>query len=407
MLIRRRGGTNSLHFALLAALVLAAGLAGPAAAQEAGVYVVSGVKVDATADTVTQARSQAMAQGQSKAFDLLMQRLVPSQDLPRVPAIGSNEVDSLVTDFSVANERTSDVRYLADMTVRFQPDAVRSFLQRAGIDYAETQARPIVVLPLYKDADGWRLWDSPNPWHEAWLKGRHSNDLVPLEAPLGDIDDVIAVDAEAALAGDSSALQAIAGRYDAAEVLIARAQVSGDPAVIDIEGQRMLGDGGQVSDQVTQAEGEDLADALVRATDRLAAAMQGDWKAQNVLRFGSESQLTADVPIQSLNEWMDIRSRLQSLPQIRRVDIVYMTRGQVRVNLTYLGDQQALSQVLAQRNLSLTPESQGKWSLGFASGAAPRLEENAPLTAPAEDGALNSGGTTDSEAAPDAGTVAQ
>ncbi len=405
MLIRRLSGTIPLLFAVLAALFVVAGWAQPAAAQNAGVYTVRGVTVDATAASVIEARAQALAQGQARAFDRLIQRLVLSQDQARVPAIGSGEIGGMVTDFSVANERTSNVRYLAEMTVRFQPDAVRAFLQRSGIDYAETQARPLLVLPLYKDSAGWRLWDSPNPWHEVWLTGRHVDGLVPLEAPLGDIDDVIAVNAEAALAGDSNALQAIAARYGAAEVLVARAAVSGDPAVIDIEAQRHLGSGGKIADQITQADGEDLSAALGRASDRLAASFQEEWKAQNVLRFGSESQLTAEVPIQSLAEWNEIRSRLQSLPQVRRIDIVYLTRSQARIDLTYLGDQATLTRVLEQRDLSLMPAPLGQWSLGFLRGSAPIPQDSAPLSAPAGDAGLGTQANPDSQSP--AGAAAQ
>ena len=386
MLIRRRGGPLAAIFFLAAGLLSAGAGIPPAAAQNDGIFTVRGIPVDATAESVTQARAQAIAQGQARAFDRLMQRLVMSQDRQFVPQIGSNEAASMVADFSVANERTSDVRYLADMTVRFQADAVRAFLQRAGVNYAETQARPIVVVPLYRDDQGWRLWDSPNPWHEAWLNGPYNDDLVPFEAPLGDIDDVTAISVEAARNGDSSALRAIAERYGAQEVLLAEAQVSGNPATVQFQGQRLLGgSGGTVSDQVTQSEGEDLEDTLRRAAERIAAAYQEDWKAQNVLRFGSESQLIANVPIRSLGEWMEIRGRLQSLPQIRNIQIIYLTRGEARINLTYLGDQAGLSQVLGQRDLSLQPRPQGEWSIGFAAGAAPSLDGQQPLTAPAQD----------------------
>ena len=385
MLIRRLGGTIPFVFALLLAL--------PVAAQDSSIFTVRGVEVDATADSVTQARNDAMAQGQVKAFDRLMQRLVMSGERQNVPNIGSGEIRSMVTDFSLADERTSDVRYLADMTVRFQGDAVRNFLQRAGVNYAETQARPIVVVPLYQDSEGWRLWDSPNPWHEAWLNGPYANDLVPFEAPLGDIDDVSAIDVQAARNGDTAALQAIAERYGAKEVLLATAQVSGSPATIDFEARRLLGsESGTVADQMAQGEDEDLQSALGRAADRIAASYQESWKQENVLRFGSQSDLVADVPIGSLNEWMEIRNRLSSVPQVRDIEIVYLSRGASRVRLIYLGNTESLTRVLAQRDLSLQPPARGNWTLRLADGAVPAdqgsgsFSEPEAMNAPAAEG---------------------
>lgn len=390
MLIRRLGGTIPFVFALMLSL--------PAAAEDASIFTVRGIEVDATAESVTQARNDAMAQGQVKAFDRLIERLVMSGERQNVPEIGSAEIRGMVTDFSVANERTSDVRYLADMTVRFQPDAVRNFLQRARVNYAETQARPIVVVPLYRDGEGWRLWDSPNPWHEAWMNGPYSDDLVPFEAPLGDIDDVSAIDVQAAQNGDNDALRAIADRYGAKEVLLARAEVSGSPAVVTYEAERLLGDAsGSVSDRVTQGEDEDLVSTLQRAASRIAASYQESWKQENVLRFGSQSDLVADVPIDSLDQWMAIRSRLESVPQVRGIEIIFLSRGASRVRLTYLGDTDSLTRVLAQRDLSLQPPSGGNWTLLLADGAGTLSQGGAPMTepspmnAPAVEGGAESG----------------
>ena len=42
-------------------------------------------------------------------------------------------VSELVRDFEVADEKTSAVRYLARMTVRFREDAVRTLLREHGV----------------------------------------------------------------------------------------------------------------------------------------------------------------------------------------------------------------------------------------------------------------------------------
>src|SRR3546814_5337389 len=87
------------------------------------------------------------------------------------------------------------VRYLADLTFRFNPDQVRSLLRGAGVPFAETRSKPVVVLPVFGDsAAGPTLWTGTNPWRDVWAQRRGDDGLVPLTVPLGDLGDLAAVE---------------------------------------------------------------------------------------------------------------------------------------------------------------------------------------------------------------------
>src|SRR5690606_14883088 len=110
-------------------------------------------------------------------------------------------------------ERTSTNRYIAELTVQFQPDQIRQFLRSNGIAYAETRSQPVLVLPLYGPEESAVLWAGENPWLAAWQQHETGNELVPLVTPLGDLEDLTTVDAPQALAGDEEALRDMAERY--------------------------------------------------------------------------------------------------------------------------------------------------------------------------------------------------
>ena len=135
----------------------------------------------------------------------------------------------MVQDFSVAGERTSSVRYLADLTFRFRPSAVRSYLQQQGVAFAETRSKPVLVVPIYGAAGQAVLWEEPNPWRATWATREPDDGLVPLSVPLGDLNDVSSIDAEQALDGDRARLSALARRYGAEDVLINQLVLAGDP----------------------------------------------------------------------------------------------------------------------------------------------------------------------------------
>jgi len=369
MLLRRLLGT----VALLLLPVL-----GAAAQQRSDVFTVSPVAVDATAANATAARDQAVATGESRAFDLLMQRLTLASDRARLPKIGAAQLNELVQGFEVAHERRSGVRYLADYTVHFRAEAVRQLLRQAGIGFAETQSKPLAVLPVLHQDERSTLWDDPNPWRDAWANAKPAPGLVPLVRPLGELEDVQAIDAEAASHGDDERLQAISQRYRDADVLVTQATLRSDiePHTVDITSTRYSpGLPGTEQTWVTSAAanpGESDADMLGRAIAETLSQVEEAWKSANILDFRQSGTLLVRVPAASLQDWVAVRDRLAGIPAVRGARLLALDREEARVELRYVGDPGQLRLALAQRDLELGGNDPD-WTLQRRSAtAAPR-----------------------------------
>src|SRR5436190_20452512 len=128
------------------------------------------VKVDATADSAAAARELARIDGQRRALGLVVDRLAGSSDNAKPAKLDDKTITDMVESFEVANERMSAVRYLADYTFHFRPSKVLRLVRIADSPTAEgdkkpviseANAKPVVVLPVYKDAGNAVLWDDP------------------------------------------------------------------------------------------------------------------------------------------------------------------------------------------------------------------------------------------------------
>jgi hypothetical protein len=382
-------------------LAFAVALAAPAAwGQGAGggtdIFTVADVPVDATAASAAAARDAARLDGQRRALQTLLQRLTLAADHNRLPHPSDARITDMIRDFSVANERRSTVRYLADYTFRFRPDQVRGLLRSAGIPFAETVSKPVTVLPvLTAGAAGPVLWDDPNPWRDAWANrnssqpspaggGGQGGGLVPLVVPLGDAADVAAIDAQKALAGDPDALAAITRRYGGGDALVAAATLAAD-GTLAISAKRISPTGTTAIPAaiLKPAPGESEADLMARGVAQTVAAVEEAWKRGTLLGGGPEAVLTASVPISSLADWLAIRDRLASLAIVKRSDLLSLDRHAAEVELHYFGDPAKLGVALAQRDLVL---SQGAPSQGAAaaSGSAGQNPGQIPGQAGAE-----------------------
>src|SRR3546814_6000895 len=86
----------------------------------------------------------------------------------------------MVLGFEVADERSSAVRWIANLTVAYDPAAVRSRLRTVGAPYAETRSLPVLVIPIYETGGDVNLWRDPNPWRAAWYELPPQGGLVPV-----------------------------------------------------------------------------------------------------------------------------------------------------------------------------------------------------------------------------------
>ena len=80
--------------------------------------------MDATAASSTEAYNAALADGRPRAWQILYRRLTRQQDWARQPELDAAALVRITRGYTVANERRSTTRYVADVTYQFNPDAV-------------------------------------------------------------------------------------------------------------------------------------------------------------------------------------------------------------------------------------------------------------------------------------------
>lgn len=178
------------QFPALAVLVLALPLLAVAPAQANSLYQVDGVALDATAETASLAKKNALATGRLQAFGKLLDRLTLQRDRNKRPRPNVAQLDGLITAIDITGEKTSQTRYLGQLNVTFDRASVRQFLARQGLPLSETPARPVLVIPVLSTSAGRDIWSPANMWREALTREEAEIRLMPLSLPVGDLEDM-------------------------------------------------------------------------------------------------------------------------------------------------------------------------------------------------------------------------
>ena len=368
---------GALKGAVLAAILLCAGTvaaqtprAPTAPVTGKDLFVANGVPVDVTAGNITEAHERGLTQGRVTGFRKVIGRIVAREDMDRVPQVNATQIIDMVRDFSVANERSSAVRYIADLTVRFDPALIRRLLRNANIPFTETLSKPLVVVPLFRENPEAppQLWEDSNAWRAAWTQVPQDLGLVPLIVPTGSREDATTLTAAQAASKDLGALNALAAHYDAGGTVIATATVT--PEGLQISLAELRSDLPSEDLSLTQGPepGQTRPDMLIAAATNAATAVQDSWKRRNRVAFGGTTQITALVPVANLKEWLTVKNRLNEVPLIDRLELQAMTRDRAQVTLYYAGAQRQLELAMSQHDLALAQQG-GVWIIQ-ARGAA-------------------------------------
>lgn len=344
-------------FLIFSTILTAMPMSNPQAATE-DVFRIVDVAADATAQAAAEARELAIRDAQREALTRLLDRLTLIEDREQLPYLDDAKIGGLVSGLSFDKERYSSKRYLADFTISFDPEAVRDLLRVTGTSFSETQARNVVLLPIFREGETDVLWERNNPWRDAWRATDWRGNLLPFVIPQGKLSDIAAISVRQAVARKPKRLNAIGARYGTSEVLLARAALGYDARAeretLEIDLVRTGLAGEQVSAlSLMSREGEARSDFLVRATKSVAETLTDVWKRQTLVEFTQQRTLMARAPLGSLSDWLELRRVLESESRIRKFNIESLSTDEVVLTIHYLGAPSQLAVALAQKDIEL------------------------------------------------------
>jgi len=106
---------------------------------------------------------------------------------------------------------------------------------------------------------------------------------------------------------------------------------------------------------------------LLGASSLILDALDQRWKRENILRFDQDTEsLSAEVNLRNLEDWLSVRSVLNTVPPIREWRLLELTTTKAVLDIDYVGDTTRLTQSFARSAISLVPGDDGpedRWML--------------------------------------------
>ena len=344
-------------------------------AADSAVYAVHGIQVDATAENPGAARDKAIAQGARKGLEQLLQNLTLA-DPSTLPTITDKTAGPLVLDFDVESERSSATRYIASMGFRYKPAGVQALLGQMKTHVAQ-RAPLLLVVPVYRAASGDLLWQTENPWRDAWKTAPDHAGLVPVVAAAGTPEDAQTFTAHDL--DDNAKLIELATRYNANNAVIAIASAispTGEPG----QGLNItLAGGGGPDTSFTSPGAATPAAVLAQGVTTTLATLDTIWRQQALKGTTGAVAFKTDGPAQDDSaiapaqtdsdkfsgnlfalrselsmpgQWASLRTQIAQLG-LSHIELKSLTRDEVIFTVGVAGDEEKLAHALAEGGILL------------------------------------------------------
>lgn len=316
-------------------------------------FTVQDIHVDVTDASATEAREKAIVQGQREAFKILMKRILAPEDIASFPEISDAQLDTLLQDFEVQNEKNSSVRYIGTLTLRFNPARVQDFLtHRDKVLLPAAKNTTIVIIPVYEGRHGVQLWEEENPWREAWNEctGLDSRYIVPM----GDLNDRSDLPLQLALKGEKKNILHLMQRYHGGQVLVAVLKYD-FPFILNVYVYNEQGLS-HMEESIPLLGEESLTSAMAYKAIEKTLEIGKKLEAGDNDFLMTAHLIDYRIPFGNHKEWLEIQDKLSRLRSIRKVDITSLNRRQALGSLEYVGQQKAMESALKAEGFDLSSD---------------------------------------------------
>lgn len=315
------------------------------------------------------AKKVALSDAKKQALYQALLKLSPKCAREIYRNLRSTDLNAYIHSYTINKQKQKAGYYEADVKFRFYKSKLNEVV---GIEEgiinsdADPAGEGLLIIPLFQAGEKLLLFEQGNEWRYALNDVALEVGQGDLVMPFGDVRDQAIADSSAALSLSKDAFVKMARKYGTRNVVVARAKLdmSGELPIISVSLQRV---GGKSTNNIgknytARDERESLMSLFNRAATDTAMRL---YHSMNDYSLFGESEankikaivLRAEYP--NGKKWREALQKLESLPNLVRLDVGMVSMNSAQVTLLYRGDDAVMKGAIAARGLEMQPVQDG------------------------------------------------
>ena len=322
------------------------------------VYDTGFLAVDQMAQTGQLARETAMQEVTRSEFERLLGRMLLVPTAETLSVFSDVNPADFVDFVQIDEETVLPGRYIANLRICFNQINIREALLAKQLDFAEVVSPPVLVMPLFAEPTGIRLFmrssqnqraQSQNAWFDGWAKAISAQQgLVELVSLENSLALSRRLREENAYQAEEEVLKLAAQSSDARQLLWVLAELDYsqqtprlvlDARLYDANGRLLA----PIAKQAFDLNGQHNMNLLFRDFQAdILSQLESEWRRANLVSFTGENELILAVPFTDFADWYDKQRKIASLPVIIDVMPIHLDAQLGLLKITPAGSLQAV-----------------------------------------------------------------
>lgn len=286
------------------------------------------VRVDVTAETVTEAKKQAMAKATRDALSEVLQSVSTEQSVQKLNELNDNQLQHFISGVMVLMEKSSDVRYIAELRVSIDEGVLKAYMAENDMPFVVGEEQEVLIIPLIEQDGAADLWSDKNIWRQAFLeRGRIERGNLEVRVIDKNLGNIAAANAKRVYDMTDGEYNELADFNGINSIYVLKYLPADNVVLIKSFPDKAV--------KEVKIEGETLADAV----DLVLPHLKGSAKSGAVEEESMAEPKTYDAvyTYPRLTDWAALKKMLEANPQVSEVSIVSMGNGKVRFRFVYSG----------------------------------------------------------------------
>lgn len=349
-------------------------------------FTIRGIHVDETAANASSARTQGLAGAEVEAFRRLVRKLTPEDARSRLPELSRSQISNYIRGIQINDEKISNRRYVAEVTVAFEPSLVSEFFAFHQVPHVFGAGGSLLVLKAHKVGTVVHMWQQTPVMAAADASVDWQNRLRQYSFASATLSDRIAfspqqleaMQASAALKladtyGKSGALEIITEWQPAAQKMLYRAELVGGAAPVKVMGEIDASQSARAENAALQActtarGGEAAftdsaltleACALTAAYETVLDAVDQDWRSKLLVDVSLSGKIPFYLPAETIEAWKASQLELKTLSLVEAMTLSKLQLPLSRFEVAYRGEVEQLLVAVRSLGYEVVPYSDG------------------------------------------------
>ncbi len=306
------------------------------------------VSVDVTASNVAEAKKQAMLKAIRDGLDNVVLSISTQASVDELNKLNDNQIQHFISEVMVLMEKSSDVRYIADLRVSVNEDVLKSYLNENDLPLVVGEEQDVLVVPLLENEDGsLDLWGAENSWREVFLNRKNLKkgnlNLIAIQKNLGNIS---IVEANRIFEMNEKEYNEMASFNNVEDIYVLKYSIKDGKVYVKSFPKGELSE--VMIEDTPMVEVINKVLPFFKDTKKVSNNVENSVVVEDVL------EIVYNYP--KLGKWMELKQLLESIPQVQDIKVISLAKGKVHFSFKYIGIIEKLQTALSLRGYNLNKE---------------------------------------------------